>query len=157
MFATLGGTIHQARGLRRAARLRELDEISEREARDKQRVTEIVREADDDDDWRDAGFSSSAQWFAHVYRSDHRTARLITSTSEALCTLPALDEKLGTGELTLDQVAAAAEFATPETDVELARVAVGKAPSDINVAARARSRRPRSRTTGSCTSGARCA
>ena len=50
--------------------------------------------------------------------------------------LPALDHALSTGELTLDQVAAAAEFATPESDAELARVALGKAPSAIAPAAR---------------------
>ena len=43
---------------------------------------------------------------------------------------------LSTGALTLDQVAAAAEFATPDTDAELARVAVGKPPSAIGLAAR---------------------
>jgi hypothetical protein len=43
---------------------------------------------------------------------------------------------MSTGALSLDQVAAAAEFATPETDAELARVAVGKAPSAIGVVAR---------------------
>ena len=51
------------------------------------------------------------------------------STSSALRSLPALDHALSTGALTLDQVAAAAEFATPASDAELARVAVGKAPS----------------------------
>ena len=58
------------------------------------------------------------------------------STSEALRSLPALDHALSTGALTLDQVAAAAEFATPASDAELARVAVGKAPSEIALAAR---------------------
>ena len=43
---------------------------------------------------------------------------------------------MSTGALTLDQVAAAAEFATPESDAELARVAVGKPPSAIGLAAR---------------------
>ena len=43
---------------------------------------------------------------------------------------------MSTGVLTLDQVAAAAEFATPASDAELARVAVGKAPSAIALAAR---------------------
>jgi hypothetical protein len=38
--------------------------------------------------------------------------------------------------LSLDQVAAAAEFATPDTDAELARVAVGRAPSAIGMVAR---------------------
>ncbi len=50
--------------------------------------------------------------------------------------LPALDQAMSTGALTLDQVAAAAEFATPESDAELARVAVGKPPSAIALAAR---------------------
>ena len=50
--------------------------------------------------------------------------------------MPALDHALSTGALTLDQVAAAAEFATPESDAELARVAVGKPPSAIGLAAR---------------------
>ena len=58
------------------------------------------------------------------------------STSDALRSLPALDHALSTGALTLDQVAAAAEFATPASDAELARVAVGKAPSAIALAAR---------------------
>ena len=60
----------------------------------------------------------------------------ITRTSSALGRLPALDRALSTGALSLDQVAAAAEFATPETDAELARVALGKAPSAISLAAR---------------------
>ncbi len=95
-----------------------------------------MREADDEEDWRAAGCSSSAQWLAQISSSDHRTAKRITHTSDALRDLPALDHALSTGALTLDQVAAAAEFATPESDAELARVALGKAPSAIALAAR---------------------
>ena len=94
----------------------------------KQRVTELVRAADDRGDWRAAGCSSSAQWLAQISSSDYRTAARITDTSDALRSLPALDHAMSTGTLTLDQVAAAAEFATPESDAELARVAVGTAP-----------------------------
>ena len=43
---------------------------------------------------------------------------------------------MSTGSFTLDQVAAAAEFATPASDAELARIAVGKAPGAIALAAR---------------------
>jgi hypothetical protein len=50
--------------------------------------------------------------------------------------LPALDGALGSGVLSLDQVAAAVEFATPASDAELARVAVGRPPSEISLAAR---------------------
>src|SRR6478752_530363 len=136
MFATLEGKVDQARERRREARRCELRSLCEQEARIKQRVTQIVREADDDEDWRAAGCSSSAQWLAQIASSDYRTAARITSTSAALGSLPALDRALSTGALSLDQVAAAAEFATPETDAVLARVAVGKAPSQIALAAR---------------------
>jgi hypothetical protein len=136
MFATSDSTIAQVRERRREARRRELRLLCAQEARIKQRITQIVREADDDGDWRAAGCSSSAQWLAQVCSSDHRTAVRITRTSSALRSLPALDQALSTGALTLDQVAAAAEFATPASDAELARVAVGKAPSAIALAAR---------------------
>ena len=82
------------------------------------------------------GLHSSAQWLAQISSSDYRTAARITRTSDALRSLPALDEAMSSGELTLDQVAAAAEVATPETDAELARIAVGKAPGQIARAAR---------------------
>jgi hypothetical protein len=136
MFATVDGTIDQVRERRREARRRELRSLCEQEARIKQRVTEIVREADDEGDWQAAGCSSSAQWLAQLSSSDHRSAARITRTSSALRSLPALDHALSTGALTLDQVAAAAEHATPETDAHLARIAVGKPPSDIALAAR---------------------
>ena len=136
MFATVEGTVDQARERRREARRRELRALCAQEARIKQRVTQIVREADDDGDWQAAGCSSSAQWLAQVYGSDYRSAARISRTSSALRSLPALDHALSTGALSLDQVAAAAEYATPGTDAELARVAVGKAPIVIGLAAR---------------------
>ena len=136
MFASVDGTIDQVRERRREARRLELRSLCEQEARIKQRVTQIVREADDDGDWQVAGCSSSAQWLAQICSSDHRTAERITRTSAALRSLPALDDALSTGALTLDQVAAAAQYATPDTDAELARGAVGKSPADIALAAR---------------------
>ena len=136
MFATDDGTVDQARERRREARRRELRSLGEQEARIKQRVTQIVREADDEGDWQAAGCSSSAQWLAQLSSSDYRSAARITRTSSALRSLPALDQALSTGALTLDQVAAAAEFATPASDAELARLAVGKPPSEIALAAR---------------------
>ena len=61
-----------------------------------------------------AGCSSSAQWLAQISSSDHRTATAHHATPATRCaSLPALDHALSTGALTLDQVAAAAEFATP--------------------------------------------
>jgi hypothetical protein len=136
MFATSEGTIDQVRERRREARRREVRTICEQQARLAQRLTEIVREADDDGDWQAAGCSSSAQWLAQLSSSDYRAAERITRTSRALRSLPALDHALSTGALTLDQVTAATESATPETDAELARIAIGKAPSAIALAAR---------------------
>jgi hypothetical protein len=136
MFATVDGKVDLPCERRREARRRELVSICEQQARLAQRVTQIVREADDDGDWQAAGCSSSAQWLAQLSSSDHRSAVRITRTAIALRGLPALDHALGTGVLTLDQVAAAAEFATPGTDAALARVAVGKAPSVIALTAR---------------------
>jgi hypothetical protein len=136
MFEAVGRTVDQLLERRRAARRRELVSICEQQARLAQRVTQIVREADDEEDWRAAGCSSSAQWLAQISSSDYRSAQRITRTSSALRSLPALDQALSTGALTLDQVAAAAEFATPESDSELARIAVGRAPSEIALAAR---------------------
>ena len=115
MFAALEGTVDQQRERRREARRCELRSLFEQEARIKQRVTQIVREAEDDEDWQAAGCSSSAQWLAQIASSDYRSAARITRTSSALGRLPALDRALSTGALSLDQVAAAAEFATPET------------------------------------------
>jgi HNH endonuclease len=136
MFATEGGTVDWNLERRRERRRCRLRELAEQEARNAQEVTQIVREADDDADWQAAGCSSSAQWYAQVCSSDHRSAVRVTRTADALRTLPALDHAMATGALGLDQVAAAVEFATPATDAELARVAVGKAPSAIGVVAR---------------------
>ena len=71
----------------------------------------------------------------HKQRLPQRTPP--AETAEALRELPALDQAFRDGDLTLDQVAAAAPLATPESDAELARIAVGKAPSQIALAARA--------------------
>jgi HNH endonuclease len=136
MFAVLEGTRDQAVEREREACRREVRSICAQQARLAQRLTQIVREADDRGDWQSAGCSSSAQWFAQISGSDHRTASRITNTSAALRSLPELDHALSIGALTLDQVAAAAEFATPESDAELARIAIGKAPSKIALAAR---------------------
>src|SRR5207342_1461710 len=102
MFATLEGTVDQVRERRREARRRELRSLCEQQARIQQRVTQIVREADDEQDWRAAGCSSSAQWLAQISSSDHRSAVRITRTSAALGSLPALDQALSRGVLSLD-------------------------------------------------------
>ncbi|MDX6619032.1 MAG: hypothetical protein QOK36_1418 [Gaiellales bacterium] len=136
MFALQEGTVGQALERRREVRRCRLRANREQVARLDQELTEIVREADDEGDWKVAKCSSSARWVAQLSRSDYRTAERITSTGEALRLLPAIDGAMSLGDLTLDQAAAAARHATPETDAQIARLAVGKAPSEIALAAR---------------------
>jgi hypothetical protein len=136
MFGTSQGTIDHTFERECAAAVDEVRAIREQQAQLNQRLTEISRRADDRGYWKAAGCSSLAQWLAQITSSDYRTARRLTETAEALRELPALDQAFRDGDLTLDQVAAAAPLATPETDAELARVAVGRAPSQIALAAR---------------------
>jgi 5-methylcytosine-specific restriction endonuclease McrA len=136
MFALEEGTVDQALERRREARRCRVRANRELVAQLDQELTEIVREAEDEDDWRSAGCSSSAQWVAQLCRSDYRTAERITRTGEALRALPAIDRAMSTGALTLDQAVAAAKHATPETDAEIARIAIGRAPSEIALVAR---------------------
>jgi hypothetical protein len=136
MFATVDGAVDQAGEIGRASRRRAVRSLCALRARTEQQLTQVVRQADDHGDWQAAGCSSSAQWFAQVSQSDHRSAARITETSSALRSLPALDDAMRSGVLNLDQVAAVVEVATPETDAQLARVTVGKAPSVIALVAR---------------------
>jgi hypothetical protein len=136
MFGTPHGTIDHQLERESAACWRELGEIAARRARDNQRKTVLVRAADDRADWKRAGFSSSAAWLAQATRSDHATAVRTGEIAQALRELPALDEALRTGALTLDQVGAGTPYATPETDAQLARLALGKAPGEIARVAR---------------------
>ena len=137
MFGTAHGTLDHTYERECAAVVDEVLAIREQQAQLDQRLTEISRRADDRGYWRAAGCSSLAQWLAQITSSDYRTARRLAETAEALRELPALDQAFRDGDLTLDQVAAAAPFATPASDAEIARVAVGKAPSEISLAARA--------------------
>jgi hypothetical protein len=136
MFAMEDQALEQAGEIGRTARRRALVSITEQQAKLAHQCAQVLRSADDHLDWQAAGFSSSAQWFAQLACSDHRTAVRITRTSEALRVLPALEHAFGAGALSLDQIAAAVEVATPENDAELARVAVGRAPSAIELVGR---------------------
>ena len=89
-------------------------------ARSQHALTVLTREGDDDGDWQAAGCSSSPQWVALVCNSDYGTAKRISDVGEALRGQPAIGHAMSTGELTLDQGAAALKHATPETEAQLA-------------------------------------
>jgi hypothetical protein len=61
--------VDQVRERSREARRRELRSLCAQDAQLKERVTQIVREADDEGDWQAAGCSSSAQWLAQLGRA----------------------------------------------------------------------------------------
>jgi hypothetical protein len=128
--------VDQARERAKAVDRRAVRAILAQQARLDQQLTVIVRRVHDRGDWRDAGCTSTAQWLAQISTSDYRAAERITRTSDALRELPALDEAMSNGELSLDQAVAVVDVATPETDAELTRIAVGKAPGEITRAAR---------------------
>jgi hypothetical protein len=136
MFGTSQETIDWTFEREREAAEREVLSIREQRARLDQRLTQISRRAEERGYWKAAGCTSVAQWLAQITSSDYSAARRITATGEALRDLPALDNALSSGALTLDQVAAAAPIATPESDAEIARLAVGKAPRQVARAAR---------------------
>jgi hypothetical protein len=136
MFDVLDGTVDQARERAKRADRRAVRSILTQQARLDQQLTVIVRRVHDRGDWIDAGCTSTAQWLAQISTSDYRAAERITRTSDALRELPALDEAMSNGELSLDQAVAVVEVATPETDEALVRIAVGKAPGQITRAAR---------------------
>jgi hypothetical protein len=136
MFDVLEGTVDQARERAKAVDRRAVRAILAQQARLDQQITVIVRRVHDRGDWRDAGCTSTAQWLAQISTSDYRAAERITRTSDALRELPALDEAMSNGELSLDQAVAVVDVATPETDAELTRIAVGKAPGEITRATR---------------------
>src|ERR1700759_5669327 len=104
-------TIDRVQGRERC--VRRVREIVAQQARLAQELMLLVREAEDGGYCEQDGCTSSAAWLALVSSSDYRTAARITRTNTALRELPALDRALETGELTLDQGAAAAEFAAP--------------------------------------------
>ena len=95
-------------------------------------------------------------------RSGWRSSRAATTAAPSTSRAPAARcaacrhsmRRSSSGALSLDQVAAAAQYATPDTDAELARIAVGRRRPRSRWR-RARSPRPRCRMTRSSTSAAR--
>ena len=77
------------------------------------------------------GARDEADWLARRLALEPATARRITEVAEKLDDLPALASLLATGELSLDQTAAAAAFATPALDDEIAETARGLTPAQI--------------------------
>ena len=107
-------------------------------------LTLLVREGDDDGDWQAAGCSSARQWVALVCNNYYGTAKRLSDVGEALREQPAIGHAMSTGELTLDQGAAALKHATPETDLR------DRTPFDRQGARRDRPRSARAEPADGC-------
>jgi hypothetical protein len=136
MFALLSGTIDHAQRREHEAVTSAVRANREHAARLDHELTVLVRRAEDNGAWRAAGCSSSAAWVAQITNSSYRSAELVTTASSALRDAPAIDQAMSEGALNLEQGAAVLKHATPETDAELARMALGKQPSRIALEAR---------------------
>src|ERR1700712_5243903 len=136
MFAALEGTIDHQLERRREARRVKARDLSAQKARIDQQLTVLSREAGEEGDWKAAGCSTGAQWLAQITHSEYRTALQIVDAGIALEALPALNQALSSGAMTLDQASAAARYATPTTDAKLARIGVGMAPRQLARVAR---------------------
>ncbi len=84
-----------------------------------------VAEFDASQAWRGDGAISMAAWLTERLGVGGATARVWALTATRLEQLPELAASLGAGDISLDVVAPLAEFATPQTDAQLATEAVG--------------------------------
>jgi hypothetical protein len=77
------------------------------------------------------GARDETEWLANRLALEPATARRLVALAEGLAKLPALAGVLASGEVSLDQAAAVCAFATPESDAELAELARGLTPAQI--------------------------
>jgi hypothetical protein len=77
------------------------------------------------------GARDEAEWLARRLALEPATARRIAELAEKLDDLPSLASAFAAGELSIDQAAAAAAFATPELDEPIAEAARGLTPAQI--------------------------
>ena len=136
MFALPSGTVDHAQRPEHEAVTNAVRANREHAARLDHELTVLVRRAEDNGAWRAAGCSSGTQWVAQITNSSYRAAELITTASAALREAPMIDQAMSDGTLNLEQGNAALKHATPETEAQLARLAVGKPPGRIALEAR---------------------
>lgn len=98
--------------------------------------------ADAEGDWVPDGATDMEAWLVARCGLLRRTARTWVATARSLDALPHLRAAFASGALSLDQVAPAARFVTPETDAEMAERLPGWSARQIEVVAR-RHRPPR--------------
>jgi Domain of unknown function (DUF222)/HNH endonuclease len=96
----------------------------------------VVAELDRREAFRDDGAADMPSWLTARLSISFRTARAWVEAARALESLPAIATAYTEGKLSWDGVRAAAEVATPETDAELADLAVGHSAAQLQAMAR---------------------
>jgi Domain of unknown function (DUF222) len=86
---------------------------------------ELLAEADELQIWRDEGAKDMTQWVSAHFGVSHWTARRWIDSSHALRELPGVARALSSGRLSLVKTVELTRFATPETEAQLIRWALG--------------------------------
>jgi Domain of unknown function (DUF222) len=86
---------------------------------------ELIAEADDLQMWRDDGAKDMTQWVSAHFGVSHWVARRWIDSSHALRELPGVARALSSGRLSLVKTVELTRFATPETEAQFIRWALG--------------------------------
>ena len=91
----------------------------------------VIAELERREAFRADGARDMTDWVAMRLALDYKTARRLCVVARRLDELPALADALATGELSIDQVAAACRFVTPELDARVTERVKGLTPEQI--------------------------
>jgi hypothetical protein len=100
------------------------------------RVCELIREVDVRQSWMADGARSLTDWVAARLRVRHRTASQLVGVARRLTYLPVLASRFESGELSLDQVDAISQIATPESETEVIAETAGLSNAALDRRAR---------------------
>ena len=92
----------------------------------------VIAELDRRRAYADDGARDMVEWLAMRLALERPTARRFVETALRASELPELSAAFARGELSLDQLAAASRFASPELDATIASLSVGLTPAQID-------------------------
>lgn len=102
------------------------------------RVCDLIAIVDQRQSWMADGATSLTDWVAAKLRVRHKTARRLVTVSRRLVDLPILSERFAAGDLSLDQVDAISEMATPESEAGLIEETIALSNAALDRLARRR-------------------
>lgn len=88
------------------------------------RVCDLIAEVDSRQSWMADGATSLSAWVAARLRVRHETARRLVAVARRLTDLPHVRDRFSAGDLSLDQVDAISQMATPESEAGLVEEAM---------------------------------